>query len=55
MLPLLEKLLLEKTEIILMGDSNINLLHSNLDKETSNFMDNICSNCFFSTINLPTC
>ena len=52
--PLLEKLSLEKKEIILMGDFNINLLHSDVDKETSNFMDNIYSNSFFPTINLPT-
>ena len=56
MLPLLEKLSLEKKkEIILMGDFHINLLHSDLDKETSNFMDNIYSNSFFPMINLPTC
>ena len=54
MLLLLEKLSLEKKEIILMGDFNINLLHSDVDKETSNFMDNIYSNSFFPTINLPT-
>ena len=54
MLLLLEKLSLEKKEIILMGDFNINLLHSEVDKETSNFMDNIYSNSFFPTINLPT-
>ena len=47
MLPLLEKLSLVKKEIMLMGDFNINLLHSYLDKETSNFMDNIDSNFFF--------
>ena len=40
---------------MLVGDFNINLLHSDLDKETSNFMDNnIYSNYFFPTINLPT-
>ena len=41
MLPLLEKLLLEKEEIMLMGDFNVNLLNSDFDKETSKFMDNI--------------
>ena len=30
-----------------MVDFNTNLLHSDLDKETSNFMDNIYSNFFF--------
>ena len=54
MVPLLEKLSLEKKEIMLMVDFNTNLLHSDLDKETSNFMDNIYSNFFFPTINLPT-
>ena len=47
MLPLLEKLSLVKKEIMLMCDFNINLLHSDLDTETSNFMDNIYSNSFF--------
>ena len=51
-LPLLDKLSLEKKEIMLMGDFNINLLHSDVDKETSNFMDN--KNSFFPTIILPT-
>ena len=38
-----------------MGNVNINLSHSDVDKETSNFMDNIYSNSFFTTINfLPT-
>ena len=53
MLPLLEKLSLEKKRI-LMGDFNTNFLQSDLDKETSNFIDNIYSNSFFPTINLPT-
>ena len=38
-----------------MGDFSMNLLHSDLDKETSNFMENIYINSFFPTINLPTC
>ena len=54
MLPLLEKLSLVKKEIMLMCDFNINLLHSDLDTETSNFMDNIYSNSFFPRVNLPT-
>ena len=37
-----------------MGGFNANLLHSDLDKETSNFIDDIYSNSFFPTINLPT-
>ena len=37
-----------------MGDFDINLLHSDVDKQTSNSMDNIYSNSFFPTINLPT-
>ena len=49
----MEKLLLEKKEIIRMGDFNINLLHSDLDKETSDFMVIIYSNSFFLKINLP--
>ena len=38
-----------------MGDFNINLLHADVDKETTNFMDNIYSNSFFPTINLSSC
>ena len=38
-----------------MGDFNINLLHADVDKETTNFMDNIESNSFFPAINLPSC
>ena len=47
MLLLLEKISLEKKEIILLDYFNVNPLHSDLDKETSNFMDNIYSNSFF--------
>ena len=54
MFPLSEKLSLGKKEIMLMGNFNINLLHFDVDKETSNFIDNIYSNSFFPTINLPT-
>ena len=39
---------------MLMGDLEINFSHSDVDKETSNFMDDIYSNSFFPTINLPT-
>ena len=54
MLLLLEKLSLGKKEIMLMEDFDINLLLSDVDKETSNFKDNIHSNSFFPTVNLPT-
>ena len=37
-----------------MDDFDINLLLSDVDKETSNFKDNIHSNSFFQTVNLPT-
>lgn len=46
MLTLKGKLSLEKKRV-LMGDSNINLLHSDVDQETSKFMDNIYSISFF--------
>ena len=33
-----------------MGDPDINLLHSDVDQDTSNFMDNIYSISFFLNI-----
>ena len=51
MLSLLEKLSLEKKEIMLMVHFNIS---SDIDKEISNFLDNINTNSFSPTINLPT-
>ena len=51
--PLLEKLLTEKKEVILMGDCNINFLSSDVDNQTSDFLDTMHSNPFFPTINTP--
>ena len=45
--PLLEKLLTEKKEVILMGDYNINILNSDADNQTSDFLDTMYSNSFF--------
>ena len=51
---LLEKLETEKTEIILMGDYNINILNCNSDNKTSDFIDKMFASFFYSTINNPT-
>ena len=51
---LLEKLLIEKKEVILMGDYNINIINSDVDNQTSGFLDTMYSNSFFPTINTPT-
>ena len=50
---LLEKLSFEKKEVILMGDFNINLLNCIIDKNTSDYVDNLYSHTFFPTINSP--
>ena len=49
---LLEKLSFKKKEVILMGDFNINL-NCNIDKNTSDYVDNLYSHAFFPTINSP--
>ena len=36
-----------------MGDYNINILNSDVDNQTSNFLDAMYSNSFFPTINTP--
>ena len=46
---LLEKLLTEKKEVILMGDYNINIINSDVDNQTSDFLDTMCSISFFPT------
>ena len=51
---LLEKLILEKKNIILMGDYNINLLNYDCSLDTSTFLDNMCSNGLFPFITQPT-
>ena len=52
--PLLEKLQLEKKEIILMGDFNINLLNNDTDYQVSDFLNTIYANTFYPTINSPS-
>ena len=52
--PLLEKLLTEKKVVILMGDYNINILNSDVGRQTSDFLDTMYSNSFFPTIYTPT-
>ena len=52
--PLLEKISLQNKGYV-MGDFNINLMNYEIDNTTSHFLDNVCSNSFFSYINIPTC
>ena len=52
--PLPEKLEIEKKEIILMGDCNINILNSNSNNETSDFIDTMYASSFYPTIITPT-
>ena len=51
---LLEKLTFENKQIILMGDFNINLINSNSDTSTSDFLDLITSNSLMPLIHKPT-
>ena len=51
---LLEKLAKEKKETSLMGDFNINILNCNSDRDKSSFIDTVCSNSFYPTMNIPT-
>ena len=52
--PILEKISLENKGYVI-GDFNINLMNYEIDNTTSHFLDNVCSNSFFSYINIPTC
>ena len=38
-----------------MGDYNTNILNSDVDHQTSDFLDKVYSNSFFPTINTSTC
>ena len=38
-----------------MGDYNINILNSDVDNWSSEFLDTVYSNPLFPTINTPTC
>ena len=49
--PLLEKISLKKN-IMQIRDFHINLLHFDIDKKPSRFIDNIYSNSSFTTTNL---
>ena len=44
--PLLEKLSFKKTEVILLGEFNTNLLNFNIDKNTSDYVDILYSHAF---------
>ena len=44
----------ENKDIFLLGDFNINLLHYESHKQTATFLDNIYSNNFSPSINIPT-
>ena len=52
--PLLKKPSPEKKEIMLMGDFNINILNSDSDKDTADFVDTIYASSQYPTINTPT-
>ena len=49
---ILEKISLESKEGR-NGDFNINLMNYEVDNPRSHVLDNICSNSFFSYINIP--
>ena len=53
-MPLLDKISNENKDIITIGDSNINLINSNDDKNTSNFLDAMLSHYFLSFTTTPT-
>ena len=55
LMPTLEKISMENKDTYLMGDFKINLISYNSHNPTSQFLDGICSNTFFSYINIPTC
>ena len=52
--PLLDKLCNETKDIMIMGDSNINLITYNDDKNTGNFLDTAFSQSFLIYIKTPT-
>ena len=45
---------IEKKEVILLGDFNINLLNCDSDKDTSSFLKMMLSNSLFPRIIKPT-
>ena len=51
---LLEKLNLEKKNILIMGDFNINLLHYGDSSDVSDYLESITSNSLFPFISQPT-
>ena len=51
---LLKKPSPEKKEIMLMDDFNINILNSDSDKDTADFVDTIYASSQYPTINTPT-
>ena len=51
---LLQKILLEKKSIVLMGDYNINLLNYETDPSVESFIDTIYSNSLLPAIKIPT-
>ena len=52
--PLLDKISKENKTIILLGDFNINLLHSSTDPNISNFLDTLGDHLILPQITLPT-
>ena len=54
LVPLLNKISLEKKKVILLGDYNINLLNCDSDKNTSEFLELMLSYSFLPRIIKPT-
>ena len=53
MMPLLAKLSNENKDVMIMVDFNVNLINSNNDKNTSNFLDAMLSHSFLPFITTP--
>ena len=52
---LLEKISFEKKIIALLGDFNANLMHYDLDRDVSDFLDLMYSNTLLPQITTPSC
>ena len=52
---LLEKISFEKNIIVLLGDFNANLIHHDLDRDLSDFLDIKYSNFLLPKITTPFC
>ena len=50
----LDKLFYERKSIILSGDSNVDLIHYEIDYQTGNFLDKMYSNSLAPKLVIPT-